>query len=516
MPTSVHSPESRASFVRSNVPSQPSRNLYSVTRSLARSRADFRAQARLQIESAGERLALVRDPLRIAMLVLTILNVSRLHQHYGALGKFRPALLLVVASVGYAYLHPRLLTSANVLKLWPMRLIAILGVLACFSAAFGLSLGNSASFILDSYVKTLTYAFLVVLSIRHVRDLYTYVWAYAIACGILSYFSLFVFDLSRGTGSHVTRLNDLYTYDSNDVGVVMMVGMALTLLLLVVARGKQRWLLMMILLGIAATIARSGSRGSFLGLVAAGAGALVLVNSIAASRRIVLLGATLVALAAGAPPGYWQQMGTILQPKEDYNYSSLDGRKALMQRGLYYLGRYPVFGLGIDNFARAECTISPKLKTRDPNGRLRCTSPHNSYVQAAAELGISGMIAWFSLVIGGIFAPLRLRRRLPRAWMSGTDAQRFIYGATSFFPVAMIGFAVTSLFVSFAWMDTLYLLSALLAGLYVAARVEMEGGSAGGAGPDSRPGTSASPAGWRVERSARRGRAALRMQPRLG
>jgi O-antigen ligase len=487
----------------------------SVTRSIARSHAGFRAHAQLQIEYLGDRLAIVRDPLRIALFLLTILNVSRLHQHYGALGKLRPALLLVVASVGYAYLHPRLLTSANVLKLWPMRLVAVLGVLACFSAAFGLSLGNSASFILDSYVKTIAYAFLIAVSIRHVRDLYTYVWAYVIACGILGYFSLFVFDMSRAAGSHVTRLNKMYTYDSNDVGVVMMVGMALTLLLLVVARGKQRWLLLSILLGIAATIARSGSRGGFLGFVAAAGGALLLVNSIAASRRMVLLGVTLAALAAGAPPGYWKQMGTILQSKDDYNYSSVDGRKALVLRGLYYLEQYPVFGIGIDNFARAECTISPKIKSIG-NGPVRCRAPHNSYLQASSELGIPGMIAWFSLVIGGILAPLRIRRRLPRGWMSGTDAQRFIYGATTFFPIAMIGFAVTALFVSFAYMDTVYLLSALLSGLYVAARVEMARGTTSGGGSDSRHGASSRPTGWRVERSARHGWPALQMRPRLG
>ena len=73
------------------------------------------------------------------MFVLTILNVSRVHQHYPVLGKFRPALLLVVASVGYAYLNPKFLTRANVLKLWPMRVIAILAVLSCCSAAFGIS-----------------------------------------------------------------------------------------------------------------------------------------------------------------------------------------------------------------------------------------------------------------------------------------------------------------------------------------------------------------------------------------
>src|SRR5687767_1389508 len=209
------------------------------SRNLARPVARSAAQGSLRIE---------RDPLRIALFVLTILTISRVHMHYPVLASLRPALILVVASIGYAYLNPRYLTRANVMGLWPMRLVVGLGILACCSVVFGISLGGSALFILDSYVKTLAYAFLIAVSIRHVRDLYTFVWAYVIACGILSYFSLFVFRLSRGTGSHVTRLDDLYTYDSNDVGVVMMVGMALTLLLLVVARGKQRWLVLTILL----------------------------------------------------------------------------------------------------------------------------------------------------------------------------------------------------------------------------------------------------------------------------
>jgi O-antigen ligase len=465
------------------------------------------AQARRHVESLRDQLVLVRDPLRIALFVLTILNVSRVHQHYGVIRRLRPALLLVVVSVAYAYLNPRVLTRENILRLWPMRLIATLGVLACCSVVFGISLGGSASFILDSYLKTLTYAFLIALSIRHVRDLYTFVWAYVIACGILSYFSLFVFGMSRGGGSYVTRLNNMYTYDSNDVGVVLLAGMALTILLLGVVRGRRRWIVLMILLGIAATIARSGSRGGFIGFVAFAAGALLLVNSVSASRRMGLLVAALITLIVAAPPGYWKQMSTILQPKEDYNYSSLDGRRALIERGLGYMEKYPVFGLGINNFARAECSISPKHASLRINGPMRCTPPHNSYLQAGTELGIPGFLVWLSLVVGGIVAPLKLRRRLPQWWMRGTDAQRFIYGATSLFPVAMIGFAVPSFFVSFAWADTLYLLSALLTGLYVAARVQMEQDS-GNADNQSAGDTPVRPSnqsvGWRVERSVRR------------
>jgi hypothetical protein len=470
------------------------------TKTLAHSR-------RVTNVSAGveEPLRIVRDPLRIVLFVGTILTVSRVHQHYPVLERLRPVLLVVIAAAVYAYLNPRYLTRTNVLTLWPMRLIAVLGVLACGSAVFGISLGAAAHFILDTYVKTLVYAFLIALTIRGVRDLYTFVWAYVISCGILVYFSLFVFGISRASGSYVARLDHLYTYDSNDLGVVIMVGLPLTLLLVEAARGKQRWFLVLILIGIMATIARSGSRGAFLGLLAVGAAALVLVKSVSLPRRIFIVVVAVFALAVGAPAGYWKQMGTILQPTEDYNYTTRDGRKAVSERGLGYMRMYPLFGLGINNFARAECTISPKLETLNRSGPIRCTPPHNSYIQAGAELGLPGMIVWTSLVIGGIVAMLRMRRRLPRAWRRGSDTQRFLCGATTFFPLALIGFAVTSFFVSFAWMDPLYLMAAFISGWYIVVRgqITQPAGAAAISAASARSVGRATP-GWRVKRSALR------------
>jgi O-antigen ligase len=452
--------------------------------------------------TAAPPLTLVRDPLRIALFVLTILTVSRVHEHYPLLAKFRPAVLLVAASVGYAYLNPRFLTRTNVLRLWPMRLVVILAVLACASAAFGISLGGAATFILGSYVKTLAYAFLIAVSIRHVRDLFTYVWAYVISCGILSFFSIFVFGISKSSNSYVTRLNNLYTYDSNDLGVVMMVGLPLTLLLLTVERGTKRWFLLFILIGISVTMARSGSRGGFLGFVAVGVAALILVKGVSAARRLIVFAAAFIALAVGAPPGYWKQMGTILAPEADYNYTDLDGRKAVMERGLGYVAQYPAFGIGIGNFSKAECTISPKIASLRLNGPMRCTPPHNSYLEAGAELGIPGFLIWVSLVIGGIFAPPRLRRRLPNSWRRGTQSERFIYGATCFFPIAMVGFAVPCFFVTFAWMDPVYIMSALLTGLYISVQAQLEEGDRGTGSSPPQIVSPSSVAGWRVTQSA--------------
>lgn len=480
-------------------------------RSIAGS-TDARGPSRWTLGTTAAPLALVRDPLRVVLFILTVITISRVHQHYPVLEKFRPALLLVIASIGYAYLNPRYLTRTNVLRLWPMRLVAILGILACCSAAFGISLGGSASFILGSYGKTLAYAFLLAVSIRHVRDLFTFVWAYVISCGILAFFSLFVFGIARSSGSYVTRLNNLYTYDSNDLGVVMMVGFPLTLLLLGVSRGAKRLLLLLILIGISATMARSGSRGGFLGFVAVGAAALVLVNGVPAAKRLMVLVAAFIALMIGAPPGYWKQMSTIMSPKEDYNYTDVDGRKAVMERGIGYMKQYPAFGLGIDNFDRAECTISPKLAGLHLNGPLRCTPPHNSHLQAAAEMGVPGLVIWVALLAGGIFGPLRLRRRLPKSWRRGTESERFIYGATAFFPVAMIGFVVTSFFVSFAWMDPVYVLAAFLTGLYVSTRVQMQEEALGYAAASTPLSPSRAP-GWRVRQSAWRSYVLGQSQP---
>lgn len=418
-----------------------------------------------------DELTVSRDPMRVALFVLMIVTVSRIHQHFPVVARMRPGLALVALAGAYAWLHRRALTRDNVLNRWPMRRVLLLAAIACASAVFGISLGHSASFILASYSKTIVCAFLIAMSIRHARDLYSLVWAYVLSCGILAFFAMFVFDLSKPDNSYVTRLNDLYTYDSNDLGVVLIVGIALTLLLMVVARGVRRWALVVILLEMSAAIARSGSRGSFVGVLVFAVAALLLANSVSAGRRVVMLTVVLGALVVASPPGYWQQMRTLLAPTADYNYSSRDGRRALIHRGVGYMKEYPVFGLGINNFSRAECTISAKVEP-GVNGPIRCTPPHNTYIQVGAELGVFGLVTWVSLIFSGIVSVLRLRRRLPREWRRGTETQRFLYAGTRFFPLAMIGFAVTSFFLSFAWMDTLYILVALVSGLYTSIRAE--------------------------------------------
>ncbi len=410
-------------------------------------------------------MPVARDPFHIAVLVLVLLNISRLHMQFPVLKAMRPELVLTIVCVGLAYAKPAFLSRRPLLETWPARGVAIFAGLACLSALFGISLGHSAVFILNSYGKTLIFTFLLLASVRTARDLYSLVWAGVLSAGWLAYVSLFVFKLS--SYQNYQRLANLDTYDANDVGLVMLVGLALALLAFQTSRQLGKAVCAFVLVGVGATIARSGSRGAFVGLIALGAGLIVLANGVSIVKRMGFVLAIVLGMVIYAPPGYWEQMKTIENPKADYNWNTVNGRRQVALRGLGYMTQYPIFGVGINNFAKAECEISDKAKTHVENTGIRCTPPHNAYIEAAAETGIPGGILWILMVPGGVVWLTQLRRRIPPNWANGDHEQRFLYLCTLYFAVLLVGYAAGSFFLSFTWYDVTYYIFALLAGLHV-------------------------------------------------
>lgn len=409
----------------------------------------------LREETSG----LLSNPLWVALLLLTVVTISKVHQYFGIIGKGRPALLLFAMGAAFALLRPRLIATQNLLRTWPGRVIIGLGVFACVSAPFGLSLGGSANFILQSYSKTLLYAAMVMVAIRGWQDVRRLVWAYVTGAAILAFLSTFVVGISKTTSGA--------SYDANDVGLILVVSLPLTLVAFQASAMRGKILSGLILVLVAVTIAKTQSRGAFLGLLLVGVGILLSLRSVSAARRIAILGVATAALAIAAPKGYWDLMNTLRDPKSDYNWDSVNGRREVAKRGLGYMLQYPVFGIGINNFARAEGTISDKARERAIGTGIRWIAPHNSFIQVGAELGIPGLILWSSLVFGGMVGVYRMHRRLPTAWRRGNQEQRFLYALTAGLPIALLGFAITSFFVSFAYLDPIYILSAMVAGTYL-------------------------------------------------
>lgn len=413
------------------------------------------------------------DLLHVALFLVVFLSIGRMHQHYAFLAAFRPALVLVALATALALLQPKFLNDAALLSTWPARIVAAIGAMALVSAPLGISLGASATFILDIYSKTLLLFFLLVAATRHARDLIAFTWAFALGCAFLVYLSLFFFQLSTFGG--VPRLWHLYMYDANDINSILVIGLGLVALLAQTCTGVRRYAAIILMLGIGAAVSRSGSRGGFLGFVVVGVALLLTLNRVSVAKRLGFIGMIALGLALSAPPGYWEQMNTILTPKQDYNWTAEDGRRHILNRGVGYMMEYPIGGLGIGNFQRAECTISSKAQDARPDARLFCIAPHNSYLQIGAELGFPGLILWLVMIFGGIVKMRALAKRLPRQWERGDFEARFLFHAPRYLTICLIGFAVTSFFVSHAYLDPVYLLMALMAGTYTAAAARARG-----------------------------------------
>jgi O-antigen ligase len=406
------------------------------------------------------------DPLRIALFALVFLTVSRANAHLPFLAPLRPLLLLSAAAVAFAVLNPRYLSRLPWTSTWPARTVMALGILSLCSGVFGISLGGSATYFLEEYSKVLILTFLLMATIGSIRDVHWFAWAYVLATGVLVWDALFFFQMERTGNQEFYRLSNLYTYDANDVGVVLLVGLGLAIYTFQVSRAVGKALSLTIILGIGAALAKTGSRGAFLGLIGFGLAVLLLVDSVSIVKRVGFMVVTAVALALASPQGYWQQMSTILAPKEDYNWTAESGRRMTVKRGIGYMLSYPVFGVGIGNFPMAEGTLSDRAKAWRPGDPgVRWAAPHNSFLQAGAELGVPGLLVWSALVGGIVISMTRLGRRLPRSWSRGAFDQRAMYHATRYVPLATIGFAVAGSFVSFAFMDPIYFLAALSVGL---------------------------------------------------
>ena len=405
------------------------------------------------------------DVLRFCLCALVILGVSRIHQRYAFLAVLRPGMLLAAIGLAAAFFSPRALADKSWMRSWPAKVVAGLTVATLGSIAFGISQGGAFYYFLEYYSKVMVVAFLMMAAIRHARDLRLFVWAYVIGTAILVWMALFVFEM-RMENNGVTRLGNLDTWDANDICVLMMIGLAFCLLLIRTSRPTGKVVATIVLIGIGAAIARSGSRGGFLGFACVALMYLFSLKGTSVARRLAMVAGILIGLTIAAPQGYWKQMNTLTSAEQDYNWDAESGRRKLAINGMQYMMRYPIFGIGIDQFGRAEGSISERARRWDPSKEgIKESTAHNSYVQAASELGIPGLVLFTTLVFGSIIVPWRLRRRIPPGWEKGTWEQQFLFQMALYLPLASLGFAVTAFFVSFAYQDPVYMLGAMTGAL---------------------------------------------------
>lgn len=195
-------------------------------------------------------------------------------------------------------------------------------------------------------------------------------------------------------------------------------------------------------------IIASSSRGAILG--AAAAAFTVLLKTRYRVRGLIGLAVvgTLVFVALPA-----EQKARFTSAGDDKSSVS---RLTYWRRGVEMTKENPVLGIGYYNWLRYY------QQTYDIKGQL----PHNIFIQASAELGVTGLAVFIALIVATFAVNRRSRALASRDPPEG----RFIFMMAHGFDLALVGYLVSGFFVTVLYYPFFWINLAMTAALYEVAR----------------------------------------------
>lgn len=393
------------------------------------------------------------DALLVCVSAYLLTAVGRVHQLFPAVAIVRPAILFGLLAVGLYLLNQQDERRSKYVFVSTTKLLALFLFWMVLSVPGALVIGHSFDVVFNGFLKTFLMFVVMVGAVRGVRDVERLAVTYLVGVTVYAVSILMQVDLDGEW-----RLGDLFYYDANDFAVLAVTAMPLALYFLQSRRAASARLLALVaLVALIVGFVRSGSRGGFLALLVVAAFILFRYSSIPLRHRV---GATALAafIVIGIASGqYWAQMNTIFSDA-DYNWTSETGRTQIWSRGLGYMIRYPVFGVGPGNFQAAEGTLSEFAERQQRGVGVRWNAAHNSYLQVGAELGVPGLVC-FLAILRAAFAALRRPRRHADARIHAAQ------GLKQALMASLIGFVVGAFFLSLAYHEMLYTLIALAVGL---------------------------------------------------
>jgi O-antigen ligase len=404
------------------------------------------------------------DLLRLAVIGMLACYVWRVQELFSVLTAVKASLVVSVLAITLFATSSSAVRNLSCNRHGVTKLSALLIGWMIITIPTSLYPGKSLSFITDDHVKTFFLLLLVVGSVRAFVDVERY--AVAQVLGGMLYCWVVLTRFSVGAGG---RLGNLIYYDANDLAM-MLVG-ALPLTVYFMRRGTPivgRLVAALAACAYLVSIVQSGSRGGLLGLIAVAAYVLVGYSSIPARIRIGAIAGGLLILSVFGSDWYWAQMGTILNPQDDYNWAGKDemGRMEVWKRGIGYMMDRPITGVGVSAFPVAEGTISPLAQRQEFGHGTKWSAAHNSFVQVGAELGIPGLVAFIALLIVAFRSLGRIIRPRPRDPPDKSPQAAMAQALRG----SLIGYAVSGFFLSQAYAVFLYSMLGLVVALCAVCR----------------------------------------------
>ena len=331
-------------------------------------------------------------------------------------------------------------------------MVAILAV-ASLSVLGAYAPGIAVGATIDLAKKIVAFFLIVNLAARHqkARGL---VWAILLLNSWLAINQVVSHD-STGLGADFVRLGagtDSFLGNTIDYAVALAVVIPFAMFLVFAERRPVLKLTAAILAVVfTAAMVGTGSRAGALGLLV-----LAVVFWIKSSRKGLGL-ALAVALIAGwwflSPRQYQARVVGASQYHEDA--SAMARIEAWRVAGQMFLDR-PLLGVGIGNFAR----VRGRLYSR--TSYYTALVAHNIVLQAAAELGLAGLVVYGLL---GLFILGDSRRIRELADRMDADRGRWYRNVAHALDASFIGYLVTSMFATTLYYPHLYIIAGLAVAL---------------------------------------------------
>lgn len=374
--------------------------------------------------------------LTVTTMALVILSYGRAHELFPATATLPVGKVMLPLGLGLLASRSDFGIRMRSLKTTPGRFLGLFLVSILASVPFSLWVGGSINEVKDLVLSGLPYLVILIGTAKTEEELD---WLLrAVVISIIIFGGVIV-----AGGGAVTegRFAASGTYDSNDIAMIAAVSMPFALRLM--TGDSHPWKAVGVA-GLAAAlllVLQTGSRGGMLAVAAIVVTYLFLLRkSIPGRIKVLLIGGLCVALAA-APGVFFQRLSTLGTVSADYNMTDPVGRVEIWKRGIGYFLERPLTGVGIGQFNAAEGLSGRTLVARGQG--FKWSTAHNSFVLAAAELGLPGLVGFLGMLLP-IFPLVRRLRRAASAERSLAP----LAAQGEAIAIATIGFMVAGFFLS--------------------------------------------------------------------
>jgi len=371
-----------------------------------------------------------------ALMVFTFVMLIAPQAYVPALRPFRIA--LVAAVVGIAAGLADRIRRGQPLSVGGREMALATGLLTWAVVTLPLSYwpGGSASFLLDTFFKTVATFWLLGNVVDTLPRLRRVAWGLALMAVPMALAGIknFRAGVFIGAGDPVKRIGGYeagLTANPNDLALMLNIILPITVALVAVTRSAlvRAALVSIILLEVTGVVV-TFSRAGFLTL--ASIFALYLWRSVRDGHAFRAMAAAALALAVllVAPGGYLERLATIADIDSDPT-GSAQARWGDTVAAAKFVMDHPVFGAG------AGMNI---LALNDVRG-VTWTQVHNLYLQYAADLGLPGL-ALFLLLLRACLRRVRSIRREPVSSPALAELSALAGGIE----IALLGFVVAAFF----------------------------------------------------------------------